>query len=303
MTYQTLLACLLVSLGAAAVAQQVEAPEQRATAEGEEALKIEAVEALMSAPPERAFAILEKVLEGEGSNELKERALFVLSQVELPEAQNLLMQTAASANSPLRYEAIRMIGIGGGPEALAGLADLYANGDAGTKEAVLQAWLIADDSKAVYRVAANAQNAEEFEEAVEILGAMGAVDELRALRDRTDMAEVLIQAYAVADDTESLRELARDSGNPGIQAKAIQGLGITGGEPDILVGIYRDTDNPEIKVAVREALLIGAHDEAVMQLFRESRDSAEKRELLQTLVNMDSDAAWEIIDSTLENAQ
>lgn len=56
----------------------------------------------------------------------------------------------------------------------------------------------------------------------------------------------------------------------------------------------RITRNPALaEDAVQEAL----------ELFRESRNDAEKRELLETLVNMDSDAVWEIIDSTLENEQ
>jgi HEAT repeat protein len=299
MTYQPLLACLLLGLGAAALAQT----ESAATAEESEQLKVAAVEALISAPPEKALPILKRVLQGEGSDDLKERALFVLSQTDLPEAQVLLRETAASAEGELRYEAIRMIGIGGGPEALAGLSDLYATGDPETKEAVLEAYLIADDKDAVYRIAANAQDPEEFEEAVETLGAMGALEQLRALRNRSDMSEALIEAYAVAGDTESLRELARDGSNPERQAEAIRGLGIAGDDPDVLLDIYRNTDAPKIREAVRESLLIGDHDRAVLQLFQESRDSAEKRELLELLVTMDSEAAWEVIDSTLESGE
>ena len=67
--------------------------------------------------------------------------------------------------------------------------------------------------------------------------------------------------------------------------------------------LRRDAGSSMVKDAVREALLIAGHDEAVLQLFRASTDSAEKRKLLETLVNMDSDAVWDIIDSTLENGQ
>lgn len=299
MTCNPALACLLLAMSAAAAAQT----ENAAAVEDSEELKIAAVEALISAPPERALSILTKVLAGEGSDELKERALFVLSQVDLPEAQALLLETARSADGSLQHEAIRMIGIGGGQNALAGLSELYAGGDRETKEAVLEAYLIADDEDAVYRIAANAQDPEEFEAAVETLGAMGALEQLRALRSRGDMSEALIEAYAVAGDTESLRELATDGSDPERQAQAIRGLAIAGDDPEILVGIYRNAGNPEIRDAVREAFLIGDHDEAVLQLFRDSQDSAEKRELLELLVMMDSDAAWEIIDSTLENQE
>lgn len=299
MMYKPVFACLLLAMSAGTAAQTENAP----AVEDPEELKIAAVEALMSAPPERALSILTKVLTGDGSDELKESALFVVSQIDLPEAQALLLETARSVDSSLRQEAIRMIGIGGGPEALAGLSELYAGGDAETKEAVLEAYLIADDEDAVYQIAANAQDPEEFESAVETLGAMGALEQLRALRSRGDMSEVLIEAYAVAGDTESLRELAMDASDPERQAEAIRGLAIAGDNPEVLVGIYRNAGTPEIRDAVREAFLIGGHDQAVLQLFRDSQDSAEKRELLELLVMMDSDAAWEIIDSTLESQQ
>lgn len=159
MSHKLATAFLLLGIGTVGLAQTEDAP----AVEDSEQLEMAAVEALMFAPPEKALTIVAKVLKGEGSEELKERALFVLSQIERPEAQNLLVETARSADGPLSNEAIRMIGIGGGPEALSALPELYAGGDRERKEAVLEAYLIADDEEAVYRIAANAQDAEEFE--------------------------------------------------------------------------------------------------------------------------------------------
>jgi HEAT repeat protein len=272
-----------------------------------ERLKMSALEALISAPPERAWPIVSKVLKGDSSPALKKRALFVLGQIELPEAQALLIETARSGDRKLREEAIRMIGVGGESQALAALPEIYANGDDDIRDAVMQAYLIADDKDGVYQVAANTQDAEEFERAVQTLGAMGATEELRALRDRPGMAEVLINAYAVAGDIETLSAMANDDSDLEAQAQAIRGLAIASDDDEdvggILVGIYRNTDAPGVREAVREALLIADDDEAVLELFRESTDAAEKRELLQTLVNMDSDAVWDLIDSTLEDGQ
>ncbi|MBA3563545.1 MAG: HEAT repeat domain-containing protein [Gammaproteobacteria bacterium] len=292
---QLILVALITSISALSVAQTDDAED----------LKISALEALISAPPERALPIVTKVLRGAGSAELKERALFVLSQIDLPEAQSLLVEMAETDDRRIRLEAIRMIGIGGDQQALAALGEIYAAGDADTREAVLEAYLIADDSEAVYQIAVNAENAEDFENAVNMLGAMGALDELRALRDRPDMADVLIDAYAVAGDVESLTALATDTSDPERQAQAIHGLGIAGGDEvgDVLVGIYRDTDVPKVKDAALEGLQIADLDRAVLELFNESTAPEEKRELLQTLVNMDSDAVWDVIDTTLENGE
>jgi len=290
-----ILAALIMSISAHAPAQTDDA----------ERLKMSALEALMSAPPERALPIVSKVLTGDNSAALKKRALFVLGQIDLPEARSLLIETARTGDKNMRLEAIRMIAIGGNPEAMAELAGIYAAGDGDTRDAVLEAYLIADDRDAVYRVAANTEDPGEFEKAVDKLGAMGATEELRALRDRPGMAEVLIDAYAIAGDVETLTAMASDGSDPQRQAQAIRGLAIAGGDGvgDLLVSIYRDADVPNVKEAVLEALLIADQDEAVLELFRASTDAAEKRELLQTLVIMDSDAVWDLVNSTLENGQ
>lgn len=276
------------------------AQTEASSAREAEQLKIAALEALMSAPPEKALPIVTKVLKGQNSDELKERALFILSQIDLPEAQALLGETARTASGPLRHEAIRMIGISGNTGAL---SDLYAGADMETKEAVLEAYLIAGDAAAVYEIAANAQDPDEFEAAVEALGAMGATEQLRALRNRTDMSESLIEAYAIAGDTESLLALARDAGNPETQAEAIRGLGMVGHDDagQILVGIYGSSDSPEVREAVLEGLMMSDDDEAVLQLYRQSRDHEEKMQILETLVMMDSEAVWDLIDATLDN--
>ena len=299
--HTVVLACLLLTGGTLALAQT----DAAAGKADSEQLKIAALEALMSAPPEKALPIVRKVLDGAGSDELKARALFILSQIELPEAQALLVEWARTASDPLRLEAIRMIGIGGDAQALAGLSDLYGSGDRRTRKAVLEAWLIADDKEAVYRVAASAQDAAEFDAAVETLGAMDATEELRALRDRADMSESLIQAYAVAGDVKTLQEIATDGSNPERQLQAIRGLGIAGenGVAEILVGIYSGTDSRPVKDAALQGLLIADEDEAVLQLFRNSQDEDEKLRLLETLVIMDSKAVWDIIDATLENGR
>ena len=296
--HKSILATLIIAINSLAIAQTDDA----------DSLKMSALQALISAPPERALPIVTKVLSGDSSPALKERALFILSQIDLPEAQNQLVETARTGDTRLRLEAIRMIGIGGNPQALAALGDLYANGDGNTKEAVLEAYLIAGDEQAVYQIALNSQDPQDFENAVQMLGAMGATRELRELRDRPGSpgsGEALINAYAVAGDVESLTAMATDSSDPERQVQAIHGLGIAGGSEvsNVLRNIYNGTDVEDVKEAALQGLLIAGDDQAVLELFRASDDAREKKKLLETLVMMDSDAVWDIIDSTLENGQ
>lgn len=266
-----------------------------------EALKVTALEALIAAPPERAVPIVRKVLDGDGSDELKSRALFVLSQIDRPEASELLIDAARNGSGELRLDAVRMIGISGNTDAMAGLTEIYAAGDDEVRGAVLEAYLIAGDTDAVYQIALNTNSPDEFGDAVELLGAMGAMDELRALRSRDGMSEELIQAYAIAGDIESLLALATDGSDPERQARALEGLAIAGGDEvnADLVSIYRNTSSADVKDAALQAMLIAGHDEGVLELYRESQDPAEKRGLLEVLVVMNSDAIWDVIDATL----
>ena len=275
---------------------------QTDTTDDVDELKITALEALMSAPPERALPLVTKVLAGDSSDEVKERALFVLSQIDLPEAQTQLLETARQGSGELRLEAIRMIGIGGDPIAMTGLAELYQGGDSEVREAVLEAYLIADDSNSIYEIAANAASEEEFEEAVDMLAAMDAREELRKLRDQAGMSESLIEAYAISGDFETLRELSMDGSNPEQQAHAIEALGMVGGAESntALVEIYRSSDSPDVREAALDGLLIADHDEGLLELYQSSQDAAEKRELLEYLVMMDSDAIWDVVGSALD---
>jgi HEAT repeat protein len=290
---------------AAAIAAISFTGQALAQSDDAEELKIAAIEALIVAPPERALPLAAKALQGNHSDEVKERALFILSQIDLPEAQDILLETARQGSGEIRLEAIRMIGIGGNRDALAQLGGIYDSGDEEVREAVLEAYLIADDENAVYDQAVRAHSAgneEDFEAAVEMLGVMGASEQLRKLRESTGNSEALIEAYIISGDADSLREIALDGSDPEIQAEAIEALGIVGGD-DVnatLIEIYKNSDSEDIRESALEGMLISGYDEGVLELYRSSQDPAEKRELLQLLVIMGSDDVWDVIDSALD---
>lgn len=267
-----------------------------------EALKLSALEALMSAPAERALPLVKKVLEANNSQNVKERALFVLSQLRGSEASALLLRMANDDRSPLQLEAIRMVGIRGDTDGLESLAKVYGAGNAQVRDGVLQAYLIADKDELVLSIAQQAKTDEEFESAVRTLAAMGATDALRQLSDKAGSSEGLLQAYAISGDLDSLLGVVKNSTDPEQRLRAIRNIGIVDGDKaeTALTEIYRKAKNPAERDAALQGLLISGHDKGVYELYRSSKDPAEKRRLLQTLMHMDSDLAMDLIDSALQ---
>lgn len=267
-----------------------------------EELKLAALQALLSAPPERALPLVQKVLAGNHSDEVKSRALFVLSQVDDPAAQAQLADMVRTSSGRLQQEAIRMVGIGGNPEALAGLREMYNSADENVRRAILEAYVIADDKEGLYHVAVNAQTEEEYSNAAHMLGALGANEELRRLREERGVSPHLIGAYAVSGDVEALRELAMDTSDPKRQAEAIQALGVTGDDNigSILVEIYQGSDDRHVREAAMNGLMIAGDDEALLELYRASDNTQEKRRLMEMLVHSGSDLVMEVIDEALE---
>jgi len=265
-----------LALGVALLLLATSSFAQSENTDDADSLKMAALEALIAAPAERALPIVDKVLAGNHSIELKERALFILSQMETPDSQSRLLAFANDAEGELQTEAIRMIGIGGDKEAIASLGDIYRGGNRDVRQAVLEAYLIADDADSVFEIAANSQDEEEFSDAVEMLGAMGAHAQLRELRGRAGLSESLIEALAISGDPESIDEL---------------------------VGIYNNAETEEIRQSALEGLMISGRDKDVLELYRNATDSKEKRQLLEYLVMMDSDEVWDLIDNALEGSQ
>jgi HEAT repeat protein len=267
----------------------------------DEELALAALEGLLAQPGDRALPILKKVLAGSQTTLVKQRALFVLSQIDSPEAQQILLQTSRSQNGELRREAIRSIGISGDPKALDSLQEIYNSGGEEAKQEVLQAWLIAGRKEAVYQVALNAKTEDEATAAIRMLGAMGATEELRKLGDRPNASSGLVEAFAISGDLASLRKIAEGNGKRETRINAVRNMGIVDSEASrtALREIYGSTTDAEIKDAALQGLMISGDEQGVLALYRASKSSEEKRSLLRMLATMDGDAALEAIDQAL----
>jgi HEAT repeat protein len=290
---------VLTILVALAICCSANAAERAPTADEE--LALAALEGLMAQSPERALPIIKKVLAGSQTTLVKQRALFVLSQIDSPEAQQILAQTSRSTDAAMRGEAIRSIGIGGDPKSLDALQEIYKTGNSEVKQEVLQAWLIAGRKDAVYQAALNAKSDEEASEAIRMLGAMGATDELRKLGDRPNASSGLLDAYAISGDLQSLRKIAEGSGERSVRIEAIRRIGIIESDAAraVLRDIYSRSSDEEIKDAALQGMLIADDEQGVLTLYRAAKSSDEKRALLRYLAMMDGDAALQAIDAAL----
>ena len=270
-----------------------------------EALAIAALRALISAPPERALPLIEKTLRDNKSELVKARALFVLGQFDSPAAQTLLLKNARERTGNLQREAIRSIGISGQAGSLAELPSLYANGNAEVQEAVLNAFLIADDKNQVMQLALTAGTPEQRDRAMQTLGAMGAVLQLRELAKRGFGSDALVQAFGIAGDLDGLLKIARTDSKLELRVKAIQSLGIIGtpAATAALSELYRSAKSVQEKSAALTGMLIANDEAGLLKLYQTSTDPDEKRRILSQLGRMGGDAAMQAIDAALSGQQ
>lgn len=269
-----------------------------------------AIDALMATDNPKAVALLQRVLDGDRSDKVKIRALFVMIQLDQAAGEKALDGVLKGAGSShLKREAVKMVAVGGDPKSLDRLEAMYRQSpDSGIRTAVLEAWMIGDRPDLLARVAAAEPDAALRRQAIHLIGATGdgaALDTLYGqLKDADDKAAVL-KAFGIAGDDARLARIARSERDPGLLRAALEGLGISGGKDATaaIVEIYRATADAGIKRGAINGLIIADDGAAILALYRSESDRDLKRELMQALSIADSDQALELIDRQLSGEQ
>ena len=261
----------------------------------DEELKLLALQSLLNTDPNKAIPLLEKIVQGNYSPKLKDKALFVLSQSGSDKAQQIMLALARSNNQPdLQRRAIRYMGMNGNTRNHAVLKEIYnSSTDMAVKKSVFQAWLMAGDKDDVLAVARTEKNPELRREAIRYLGMLGGQNELRQLyKESTDpqAKENLLQAMGMAGDVQGLTEAATSEKDPHIRLRAIRNLGLFGGEQasGTLVTIYNSNSDLETKKEVANALLLHGAGKELVALARKETNPQMKRELIQKMSLMNS---------------
>ncbi len=201
------------------------APEDAADDE----LKLMAINSLMNSEPERSIPLLEKLLQKQSSPKLRERALFVLSQSNSPQAREVVVRVAKGGSNPdLQRKAVRSLGIHGGKENRQVLAEIYSSSnDVPLKKEILKGFMVSGERDRILSLAKSEQNPELRMQAIQLLGVMGVgapLADLYASESSPDVKRRILQALFVQGDAKPLIAIARKEQDPSLKKRAVEHL-------------------------------------------------------------------------------
>jgi tetratricopeptide (TPR) repeat protein len=268
-------------------------------AQGDEEMKLYALNSIMDSDPDRAIPVVESMLANpKTSAKLKERALFVLAQSDSSKAQQIVGTIARGQRGPqLQEKAIQYLGIESSKENMRVLGEIYASTqDTNVKRAVIQAYLVGDNQQGVLAAAKGETNPEVKRAAIQTLGAMDAKAELAQLYPGAtpEIKKAILDACVAADNSEFLAQVAKNPSEPvEIRRSALQRLGAVGGKNTAatLIQIYKSESNRDMKEAALDGLFVDDDATAMISLARSENDPQMKRKIVEKLAIMDSKEA------------
>lgn len=263
--------------------------------ESNDDLKLLAINGLMNSDPERAVPMLEKILEGNQSPKVKERAMFVLAQSNSPRARETLVKMAqGSANQDLQRKAVRYLAQFGDDSSRQDLQKIYATtADANIKRAILQGYMVSGARAQLLAAAKTEKNPELRKDAIRQLALTGAEDELWQLyqtETSTDVKSQILQSLFLTGKPDKLLAVARNEQNPELRRAAVRSLGLLGADKssDALATIYRNDKDPEVRKEVLNALFIQGNAKSLVTIARGEQNRELKEQAIQKLSLMNS---------------
>jgi HEAT repeat protein len=275
-----------------------------AVADGDENLKLIAINGLMNSDPERAVPLLQQLLTGTQSMKVKERALFVLSQSSSERAQDLMARIARGEVQPdLQTKAIQNLGISGKRKLL---SEIYASSSSTeTKRAALRAMGIGGARDELLTAARSERDAQLRRDAINGLAIAGGREQLRQLyKDTTDpqTKRDLIHSAVVTGDSELLVNSVQSESDPDIRREALQTLGVAGGQNNaaFLANIYSSDKDPRVRDAAINGLFVSGAVHELVELAKKETDPEMKKRLVSKLSLMNNKEATDYFIQLLE---
>ena len=220
----------------------------------------------------------------------------------------MLMQVLATESEPeLRKAAIQGLAMEGGSESADYLQSLYANAKS-TEEKVdiLESLVMMDAAESFALSVVRTETDPELQRhAIQVLGIMDATDELADLYvNLTDKGSriAVLESMGISDDSRGLIKILEVEKDPELREAAIQGLAINGDKASVeyLSSMYAQAPAKE-KSAIVHSMLIMDDVDGLIALLKQETDPQMKREMLEVLTMMDSEASDEYLFDLLEN--
>ena len=255
--------------------------------ENNDDIKLMAINGLMNADPERAIPLLEGLLKGNASPQVKERALFVLTQNRSPRAQQILADYAKGTGNPdIQLRALRYIGMTGTPEARQQLSSIYsASSDAAVKREIIRALMISQGRDAIFNIARTETDGALRREAIQQLGILKATDQLAQLNTASASKEdrqQIMTAFMIAGASDKLLDMAKNEKDAAVRASAIRNYALSPSvTSDNLVGLY--TGDAQTKREVINALAMRGDAKTLIGLARKETDPSMKSAIVNRL--------------------
>ena len=170
---------------------------------------------------------------------------------------------------------------------------------------ILEALSVMDEAKPLaLTILRTEEDPELQQEAIHILGIMEATEELGELYANMTNREsrvAILEAMAIAEDTNGLMKVLETEKDEDLRVAAIQSLAISEGDgvAEKLVSMYPNASRAE-KSAVIQSMMIMEDADALLSLMKTEQDPELKREMMQMLTLMDSKEANEYLFEMLE---
>jgi HEAT repeat protein len=227
----------------------------------------------------------------------------VLSQSGSEKAQDTLLSIAKTGDPDLQKRAIRYIGMSGNRRSRSALKEIYNSAtDPAVKKSIFQGWLMCGCKEEVLAVAQTEKSPELRREAIRYIGMMGGRTELRAMYKNSPDAETreaVVGAMLLCGDSQGLAEIAQTEKDPKVLDKAINTLGMVGGQESLtaLTSIYNSHNDVATRKRVINALFLHNAAKEMVTMARKETDPELKKAWLQKLSVMHSP---EITDYMME---
>jgi tetratricopeptide (TPR) repeat protein len=199
-------------------------------AQADEELKLFALNALINSDQDRAFPLIEKLLDDPKSTPaIKKRGLFVMAQNRSDKGREILTKYAKNGSNPdLQLTAVEYLGTYRARESQQTLADMYSSmNDVLIRRAILRGMMNSGDTARLVTIAKTETNLELRREALNYLGNQKAVTDLVQLygsETDTSLKGQIISSLGNANAVTQLIALARAEKSSDLKRKIVERL-------------------------------------------------------------------------------